>query len=146
MASQQELNAEEQRYQAEVAEVKKWWSDSRWRYTKRPFTAEQIVGKRGNLKIEYASNHQSKKLWKILEGRWKVGHCLRPRGRQVNISETNCYRYRTRMLASRTDAWIQSWSLKWRSTWTPSTSPAGNVPRRPPAATSPAQILPTTPW
>lgn len=55
----------------EVEEVKKWWSDPRWRYTRRPFTAEQIVSKRGHLKIEYASNAQSKKLWKILENRFQ---------------------------------------------------------------------------
>jgi isocitrate lyase len=65
---------EDLQYQAEVAAVKKWWSDSRWRYTKRPFTAEQIVAKRGTIKIEYPSNVQSKKLWNILEGRFKV--CL----------------------------------------------------------------------
>jgi isocitrate lyase len=76
MASQQQLDVEEQRFQAEVAEVKKWWSDSRWRHTKRPFTAEQIVGKRGNIKIEYPSNQQSKKLWDILENRWKVSSLL----------------------------------------------------------------------
>jgi len=62
---------EDQLYAQEVADVKKWWSDSRWRYTKRPFTAEQIVSKRGNLKIEYASNAQSKKLWNILENRFQ---------------------------------------------------------------------------
>ncbi|KAI0144159.1 isocitrate lyase [Hypoxylon sp. NC0597] len=55
----------------EVEEVKKWWSDPRWRYTRRPFTAEQIVSKRGHLKIEYPSNAQSKKLWKILENRFQ---------------------------------------------------------------------------
>lgn len=65
---------EEKLYLEEVAAVKKWWTDSRWRHTKRPFTAEQIVAKRGNLKIEYPSNVQSKKLWNILEGRFKV--CL----------------------------------------------------------------------
>ncbi|KAF2663720.1 isocitrate lyase and phosphorylmutase [Microthyrium microscopicum] len=65
------VESEEQRFQAEVAEVKKWWSDSRWRATKRPFTAEQIVAKRGNLTIEYPSNVQAKKLWNILEGRFK---------------------------------------------------------------------------
>lgn len=64
---------EDEVFAREVDEVKKWWSDSRWRYTKRPFTAEQIVSKRGNLKIEYPSNAQSKKLWSILEGRFKVG-------------------------------------------------------------------------
>ena len=65
-------NREEELFAQEVAAVKEWWSDSRWKHTKRPFTAEQIVSKRGNLKIEYPSNAQSKKLWKILESRFKA--------------------------------------------------------------------------
>lgn len=63
---------EDKQYFNEVNDVKAWWQDSRWRYTKRPFTAEQIVAKRGNLKIEYPANAQSKKLWNILEGNFKV--------------------------------------------------------------------------
>ncbi|KAL1840476.1 hypothetical protein VTJ49DRAFT_428 [Mycothermus thermophilus] len=64
-------NLEDELFAKEVEEVKRWWSDPRWRYTKRPFTAEQIVNKRGNLKIEYPSNTQSKKLWRILENRFQ---------------------------------------------------------------------------
>ncbi|XXH03682.1 alpha,alpha-trehalase nth1 [Hypoxylon texense] len=64
-------NTEDEVFAKEVEAVKQWWSDPRWRYTRRPFTAEQIVSKRGNLKIEYPSNAQSKKLWKILEGRFQ---------------------------------------------------------------------------
>lgn len=67
-----DVNQEDQKFAQEVAEVQKWWSEPRWRHTKRPFTAEQIVSKRGNLKIEYPSNAQSKKLWKILEDRFQV--------------------------------------------------------------------------
>lgn len=67
------IDLEERLYDEEVVAVKQWWDDSRWRYTRRPFTAEQIVAKRGNLKIDYPSNTQSKKLWKILESRFKVG-------------------------------------------------------------------------
>ena len=67
-----EPSREDELFNQEVAEVRKWWSDPRWRYTRRPFTAEQIVSKRGYLKIEYPSNAQSKKLWNILEGRFKV--------------------------------------------------------------------------
>ncbi|KAI6893979.1 Isocitrate, partial [Hortaea werneckii] len=63
-------DAEEQRYQEEVQALKQWWSDSRWRYTKRPFTADQIVQKRGNLKIEYPSNAMAKKLWQTVEERF----------------------------------------------------------------------------
>lgn len=62
---------EDELFAREVADIKKWWSDSRWRHTKRTFTAEQIASKRGNLKIEYPSNVQAKKLWKILEGRFQ---------------------------------------------------------------------------
>lgn len=65
-------DAEDAQFQKEVDEVKQWWTDSRWRFTRRPFTAEQIVSKRGNLKITYPSNNQSKKLWNIVEGRFKV--------------------------------------------------------------------------
>jgi isocitrate lyase len=68
----QDFAAEDQKYLDEVNAVKQWWSDSRWRYTKRPFTAEQIVAKRGTLKVEYPSNVQSKKLWKLLEERFNV--------------------------------------------------------------------------
>ncbi|KAL2255642.1 hypothetical protein VTK26DRAFT_2962 [Humicola hyalothermophila] len=64
-------NLEDELFAKEVEEVKRWWSEPRWRYTKRPFTAEQIVNKRGNLKIEYASNAQAKKLWNILEHRFQ---------------------------------------------------------------------------
>ncbi|KHN96402.1 isocitrate lyase [Metarhizium album ARSEF 1941] len=64
-------DVEDELFAKEVAQVKSWWADSRWRYTKRPFTAEQIVSKRGHLKIEYPSNAQAKKLWNILEARFK---------------------------------------------------------------------------
>jgi hypothetical protein len=64
---------EDRQFAAEVQAVQNWWKDSRWRYTKRPFTAEQIVAKRGNLKIDYPSNVQAKKLWKIVESNFQVG-------------------------------------------------------------------------
>lgn len=78
------LEIEEKTYQDEVQAVKQWWSESRWRFTKRPFTAEQIVQKRGTIKPAYTNNEMSKKLWNILEGRFKNGEasatygCLDP--------------------------------------------------------------------
>jgi hypothetical protein len=67
-----DIDAEEQQYLQDVEAVKQWWTDSRWRYTKRPFTAEQIVQKRGTIKIEYPSNAMSKKVWKIFEEKFAV--------------------------------------------------------------------------
>ncbi|KAM0287513.1 hypothetical protein ACHAQH_000467 [Verticillium albo-atrum] len=62
---------EDELFNQEVEQIKQWWSDSRWRHTKRVFTPEQIASKRGNLKIDYPSNVQSKKLWNILENRFQ---------------------------------------------------------------------------
>ena len=63
------IDAEETQFQKEVEQVKQWWTGSRWRFTRRPFTAEQIVAKRGNLSITYPSNSQSQKI---------MEHCGRP--------------------------------------------------------------------
>lgn len=35
LSNMSSLDAEEQKFQDEVNAVKQWWSDSRWRYTKR---------------------------------------------------------------------------------------------------------------
>jgi len=72
MASTQSLQAEQKQFEDEVKAVQQWWTDSRWRYTKRPFTAEQIVNKRGTIKQVFANNQMSKKLWNILEHKFKV--------------------------------------------------------------------------
>ena len=64
--------SEQQQFEEEVKELKQWWNDSRWRYTRRPYTAESIVSKRGTIKIEYPSNQISKKLWNIVEQRFQV--------------------------------------------------------------------------
>lgn len=78
---------EDELFQKEVEAVKTWWSDSRWRQTKRPFTAEQIVSKRGYLPVDYASNAQAKKLWKILEHRFEVSI---PLSHHFERRETDC--------------------------------------------------------
>jgi isocitrate lyase len=69
-----QIEAEDQKYWTDVQAVQEWWEHSRWGHTKRSFTADQIVAKRGNLHIEYPSHNMSKKLWNILEGHFQV--CL----------------------------------------------------------------------
>ncbi|ORX53068.1 isocitrate lyase [Hesseltinella vesiculosa] len=54
-------------FQNEVEQVKQWWNSPRFRNVKRVYTAEQVVSKRGNLPVSYASNTQAKKLWTLLE-------------------------------------------------------------------------------
>lgn len=67
-----DMYLEDAAFAADVRATKEWWSSPRWASTKRPYTAEEICSKRGNLKIEYPSNAMSKKLWEILEQRWMV--------------------------------------------------------------------------
>lgn len=61
------IKAEEQQYEKQIADIKKWWSEPRWAKTKRIYSAEDIAKKRGTLKIEYPSSEQAKKLYKLLE-------------------------------------------------------------------------------
>ncbi|KAK9463726.1 isocitrate lyase [Lipomyces oligophaga] len=62
-----DVAAEQRQYEEDVAAVKKWWTDSRWKHTTRPYTAEAIVQKRGTIKMEYPVNQMSKKLFALLQ-------------------------------------------------------------------------------
>lgn len=62
-----DVDAEEKFFQDQVAEIKQWWSQPRWRKTKRIYTPEEIATKRGSLKIEYPSLQQAKKVFKLME-------------------------------------------------------------------------------
>ena len=44
----------------------------RYARIKRPYTAAQVVSKRGTIPISYPSDIQGKKLWKLLTEHWKT--------------------------------------------------------------------------
>ena len=94
------IEVEEQQFQAGVAAVKRWWTEPRWRYTRRPFTAEQIVSKRGSVSSTFLGNQMSMKLWNILEGRFKV-----------RLSRLTCQRGISRLGNSIT------WAMRSRRAW-----------------------------
>jgi isocitrate lyase len=48
------LSEEEVSFRIEVDKVKQWWSSERFRHTKRPYTAEEVVRLRSPLTREYA--------------------------------------------------------------------------------------------
>lgn len=58
---------EEGRFEAEVAEVQSWWNMERFRLTRRPYSARDVVSLRGSLRQNYASNDMAKKLWRTLK-------------------------------------------------------------------------------
>lgn len=58
---------EEGRFEAEVAEVQAWWNSGRFKLTRRPYSARDVVSLRGHLKQSYASDELAKKLWRTLK-------------------------------------------------------------------------------
>jgi isocitrate lyase len=62
--------SEQASFRKEVAAVEQWWKHPRFAHVKRPYTAEQVVSKRGTLPIQYASDTQGKKLWELLSKHW----------------------------------------------------------------------------
>ncbi|CAO3582904.1 unnamed protein product [Absidia cylindrospora] len=64
---------EERQFLQEVEQVKKWWASPRFDIVHCPYTAEQIVSKRGEFPTDYRSNEQAKKLWKILQRNKSTG-------------------------------------------------------------------------
>lgn len=58
---------EEGRFEAEVADVQTWWNSDRFRLTRRPYSARDVVSLRGNLHQSYGSNELAKKLWRTLK-------------------------------------------------------------------------------
>ncbi|KAH9937736.1 isocitrate lyase [Amylocystis lapponica] len=60
-------------FKDEVARVEQWWNDPRFAQVKRPYTAAQVVSKRGTLPISYPSDVMGKKLWATLTEHFKQG-------------------------------------------------------------------------
>ncbi|KAF7291567.1 Isocitrate lyase [Mycena chlorophos] len=67
------MSQERARFAREVAEVERWWKSPRFARVTRPYTAADVVSKRGTLPIQYPSNAQAQKLWRILEDHAKRG-------------------------------------------------------------------------
>lgn len=59
--------AERQAFEEDIRQVERWWKSPRFSRTKRPYTPADVVSKRGSISIQYPSNIQGKKLWRLLE-------------------------------------------------------------------------------
>lgn len=67
------MASEKARFAQEVARVEQWWKDPRFARVTRPYTAAEVVAKRGTLPIQYPSNVLAKKLWSLLVHHAKHG-------------------------------------------------------------------------
>ncbi|CAO1617955.1 unnamed protein product [Parajaminaea phylloscopi] len=80
-------------FQQEVEAVEKWFKNPRFARTKRPYTAADVVSKRGTIPITYPSNIQAKKLWGILENHARAGTTSHTYGALDPVQVTQMAKY-----------------------------------------------------
>ena len=65
--------AEDALFEEQVQAVKDWWASPRYKGIKRPYSAEDVVSKRGSLPQSYPSSLMARKLFNLLEERAAKG-------------------------------------------------------------------------
>ena len=65
--------SEDALFDKQVADVKAWWSSDRYEGIRRPYSAEDVVSKRGTLQQSYPSSVMARKLFNLLAERSAEG-------------------------------------------------------------------------
>lgn len=65
--------AEDALYEAQLKEVEAWWSSPRYAGIKRPYSAADVVSKRGTQKVSYPSSVMATKLFNLVRQRVAEG-------------------------------------------------------------------------
>ena len=65
--------AEDTLFDQQVKNVEQWWASSRYKGVKRPYSAEDVVSKRGTLQQTYPSSLMARKLFNLLRERVAAG-------------------------------------------------------------------------
>jgi isocitrate lyase len=66
-------DAEDALFEQQVKDVEAWWKSPRYEGIKRPYTAADIVSKRGSLQQSYPSSIMARKLFNLLNERAAEG-------------------------------------------------------------------------
>jgi isocitrate lyase len=72
--------AEDALFEQEVKDVKAWWATDRYKDIRRPYTAEDVVSKRGTLQQSYPSSITARKLWNLIQERGSQGQPIHVMG------------------------------------------------------------------
>jgi isocitrate lyase len=71
--SQKAGQAEDDLFNQQVLDVRQWWTSPRYEGIKRPYSAEDVVSKRGTLQQMYPSSIMARKLFNLLKERSAKG-------------------------------------------------------------------------
>lgn len=66
-------SAEDALFDQQVEDVRQWWASSRYEGIKRPYSAEDVVSKRGSTQQTYLSSLMARKLFNLLKERATAG-------------------------------------------------------------------------
>ncbi|KAL2036582.1 hypothetical protein N7G274_010678 [Stereocaulon virgatum] len=72
--------AEEAFYTQQIDDVQQWWASPRYEGIKRPYSAEDVVSKRGTLQQIYPSSLMARKLFNIFNERAAAGEPVHTMG------------------------------------------------------------------
>ncbi|CAI7564282.1 unnamed protein product [Penicillium bialowiezense] len=72
--------AEDALYDQQIKDVESWWSSPRYEGIKRPYTAADVVSKRGSLQQTYPSSLMARKLFNLLNERAAAGQPVHTMG------------------------------------------------------------------
>ena len=80
-------SAEDALFDQEVNGVKEWWATQRYTGIKRPYSAEDIVSKRGTLQQSYPSSLMARKLFTLFQEKAAVGEPVHTSALYPQITE-----------------------------------------------------------
>lgn len=79
-SSEKAGSSEDTLYEQQVQDVKQWWASPRYEGIKRPYSAEDIVSKRGSLQQTYPSSLMARKLFNLFKERAAAGEPVHTMG------------------------------------------------------------------
>ena len=72
--------SEDALFEQQVKDVRKWWESPRFTGIKRPYSAEDVVSKRGSLQQVYPSSLMARKLYSLFQARAAIGEPVHTMG------------------------------------------------------------------
>ncbi|KKA30508.1 hypothetical protein TD95_002079 [Thielaviopsis punctulata] len=72
--------AEDELYAAQLKEVEDWWKTPRFQGIKRPYSADDVVSKRGTVSQQYPSSLMARKLFNLVKEREAAGEPIHTMG------------------------------------------------------------------
>lgn len=92
--SQKAGTAEDALYEQQIKDVEAWWTSSRYEGIKRPYTAHDVVSKRGSQLVSYPSSVMARKLFNLVREREAKGEPLHT---SMSLAERNHIRPKTKI-------------------------------------------------